>query len=61
MPQSQGQGPAYAGPRALPFTGAAAGPMLAPAPLPLAALTGGGAPGVPEYSISRTIQTIPEL
>ncbi|KAH8790779.1 hypothetical protein BGZ57DRAFT_753058, partial [Hyaloscypha finlandica] len=49
---------AYAGPRTLPFTGAAAGP-LAPAPLPLTALA--SAPSVPEYSMSRTIQTIPEL
>jgi len=58
VPRSQGQGQAYAGPRTLPFTGAAAGP-LAPAPLPLTALA--SAPSVPEYSMSRTIQTIPEL
>jgi hypothetical protein len=57
VPRSQGQ-EGYAGPRALPFTGAAAGP-LAPAPLPLTALA--SAPRVPEYSMSRTIQTIPEL
>jgi hypothetical protein len=58
MPRSQSQSQAYTGPRALPFTGAATSP-LAPAPLPLTALA--GASRVPEYSMSRTIQTIPEL
>jgi Transcriptional activator of glycolytic enzymes len=59
VPRSQGQGQAYAGPWALPFTGAATGP-LAPAPLPLTALAKASS-SVPEYSMSRTIQTIPEL
>jgi hypothetical protein len=59
IPRSQGQGQAYTGPWALPFIGAATG-LLAPAPLPLIALTKASS-SVPEYSISRTIQTILEL
>jgi hypothetical protein len=59
VPRSQGQGQAYVGPWALPFTRAATGP-LALAPLPLTALAKASS-SVPEYSISRTIQTIPEL
>lgn len=44
--------------------GHAAGPapaLVRPAPLPLTALAGAAAPSVPEYTMSRTIQTIPEL
>ena len=55
-PRSQGQ----PGSRALPFTGAAVGP-LAPAPLPLTALAQAAASLPGQYCMSRTVQTIPEL
>ena len=58
VPRSQAQGD-VAGPRALPFAGATASPPV-PVPLPLAALAR-TAPSIPDYTMSRTIQTIPEL
>jgi hypothetical protein len=62
VPRSQAHG---AGPRALPVTGTGIGIVttanpLVPLPLPLGALAR-TASSIPDYTMSRTIQTIPEL